>query len=188
MLTSGRLGAAPLEFAVHMVRACIIMEPVLTSADLFNTLEVLAKLARTSPQQGPALQLLVEQARRPKCALLCYLYYDYYYYTPIQATIGLGASQQRFYDSLPAWPILPLSPSFVAFWWIQGRCVVARAGGCACNDSIWHKRPIGETLLDSLNLYCHYNLRMWKMSCRQAESSVFGGICWIISFLPVWVT
>lgn len=68
VLTSGRLGAPPLEFAVHMVRACIILEPVLTSADLFNTLEVLTKLARTSPQQGPALQLLVEQARRPKCA------------------------------------------------------------------------------------------------------------------------
>ena len=33
-----------------------------------------------------------------------------YYYTPIQATAGLGASQQRFYDSLPAWPILAPFP------------------------------------------------------------------------------
>ncbi len=57
-----------------MVRACIIADPVLTSADLFNTLEVLAKLARTSPQQGPALQLLVEQARRPKCAPCCFMF------------------------------------------------------------------------------------------------------------------
>ena len=41
-----------------------------------------------------------------------YYYYYCYYYTPIQATIGLGAShaQQRFYDSLPAWPILALFP------------------------------------------------------------------------------
>jgi hypothetical protein len=30
--------------------------------------------------------------------------YYYYYYTPIQATVGLGASQQRFYDSLPTRP------------------------------------------------------------------------------------
>ena len=36
--------------------------------------------------------------------------YYCYYYTPIQATVGLGASQQRFYDSLPAWPILAFSP------------------------------------------------------------------------------
>ena len=51
------------------MRACIVMDPVLAAADLFNTLEMLAKLARTS-QQGPAMQLLVEQARRPKCASL----------------------------------------------------------------------------------------------------------------------
>ncbi|KAK9916879.1 hypothetical protein WJX75_008268 [Coccomyxa subellipsoidea] len=65
VLSSGRLGAPPLEFAAHIVRACIVMDPVLAAADLFNTLEMLAKLARTS-QQGPAMQLLVEQARRPK--------------------------------------------------------------------------------------------------------------------------
>ena len=39
---------------------------------------------------------------------------DYYYYycydMPIQATVGLGASKQRFYDSLPIRPILALFP------------------------------------------------------------------------------
>lgn len=69
MLSSGRLGAPPLEFAAHVVKACIVSEPVLAAADLFNTLEMLAKLARTSPQ-GPAMQALVDQARRPKCASL----------------------------------------------------------------------------------------------------------------------
>jgi hypothetical protein len=45
-------------------------------------------------------------SRGPPC---CY-YYHYYYYTPIQATVGLGASQQRFYDSLPIRPILAPFP------------------------------------------------------------------------------
>ena len=35
-------------------------------------------------------------------------HYYYYYYTPIQATVGLGAFQQRFYESLPTRPILAL--------------------------------------------------------------------------------
>lgn len=60
---------APLEFAAHLVRACLVLEPVLAAADLFNTLETLAKLARTS-HPAAQLQVLVDQARRPKCALL----------------------------------------------------------------------------------------------------------------------
>lgn len=67
-MSGPRLGAPPLEFAAHVVRQCIVVEPVLAAADLFNTLEMLAKLARTL-SQGPQMQALVEQARRPKCAL-----------------------------------------------------------------------------------------------------------------------
>lgn len=51
---------------MYLIRACIVNEPLLAAADLFNTLETLAKLSRSIPQ-GPQLQQLVEQARRPRC-------------------------------------------------------------------------------------------------------------------------
>ena len=88
VLGSGRAGPAALEFAVHLVRTCVVGEPVLAASDLFATLETLAKLARTSPQ-GAHLQALVEQARRPRwvcshraCCLPCVCAWD-------------GARQQR---------------------------------------------------------------------------------------------
>ncbi|KAK9824056.1 hypothetical protein WJX72_007392 [[Myrmecia] bisecta] len=62
VLSSGRSGAA-MEVAVHLVRACVIMEPLATAAELFNTLEVLSKIAVRSAG-GTALQQLVDQARR----------------------------------------------------------------------------------------------------------------------------
>jgi hypothetical protein len=39
------------------------------------------------------------------------LHTSYLFYTPIQATLGLGASQQHFYDSLP---ILACSAHYTA--------------------------------------------------------------------------
>lgn len=64
MLSTGRLGAV-LEFVVHLVRACMVAEPLLAASDLFATLETLLKLARTTPQ-GAQLQAIVDQARRPR--------------------------------------------------------------------------------------------------------------------------
>ena len=58
---------APLEFAVHCVRACLVAEPpTLLPSDLPNTLEVLGKLAQRSapPLGGPPLAQLVEQVCR----------------------------------------------------------------------------------------------------------------------------
>ena len=47
----------------------------------------------------------------PRCLFLPFgNFVHYYYYTPIQARLGLGASQQRFYHSLSTPPILAPSP------------------------------------------------------------------------------
>ncbi len=58
----------------------------------------------------------------PQCRLQAeaLIMLSYIHYTPIQATIGLGASQQRFYDSLPAWPIL-------AFYIYACKCGTAKS-------------------------------------------------------------
>ena len=54
---------AALEFAVHVVRVCLVSEALATAADLFSTLDVLQKYAmRTSA--GTAILQLVEQARQ----------------------------------------------------------------------------------------------------------------------------
>ena len=50
---------------MHLVRACMVAEPLLAASDLFATLETLLKLARTTPQ-GAQLQAIVDQARRPR--------------------------------------------------------------------------------------------------------------------------
>jgi hypothetical protein len=51
------------EFALHLVQACCIAEPVVGAGDLANTLEMLARLA-TRVSGGNALLALVEEARR----------------------------------------------------------------------------------------------------------------------------
>jgi len=56
-----------MDFAYHIVSACIVREPILAASDLLNTLDALSKLARTLPQAGQQqLQGLIEQARRPR--------------------------------------------------------------------------------------------------------------------------
>lgn len=74
VLGSGQLGHLVVDFAVHMVRACAIVEPVLAAADLFATLETLVKISYSLPAQaGLQLQQLVVEARRAKCAPCCTL-------------------------------------------------------------------------------------------------------------------
>ena len=62
---------AALEFAVHVVRVCLVSEALATAAALFSTLDVLQKYAmRTSA--GTAILQLVEQARQvARWALAC---------------------------------------------------------------------------------------------------------------------
>lgn len=67
-LGSGQLGHLVVDFAVHVVRACVIAEPVLAAPDLFATLETLVKISYSLPAQaGLQLQQLVVEARRAKC-------------------------------------------------------------------------------------------------------------------------
>ena len=62
------------DFAVHVVRACMLAEPVLGATDLFATLETLIKLSYSLPAPaGLQLQQLVVEARRAKCAHRLYL-------------------------------------------------------------------------------------------------------------------
>jgi hypothetical protein len=65
VLGTGRPGGGALDFAVHLVRACCVAEPLLAASELFNTLETLLKLSRTTPQ-GAQLQAIADQARRPR--------------------------------------------------------------------------------------------------------------------------
>lgn len=61
LMNSGRHGPGT-EFAAHLVRQCIVAEPLATAADFFNVLDVLGKVA----QRGGApetLGQLLEQAR-----------------------------------------------------------------------------------------------------------------------------
>ena len=51
------------EFALHLVQQCVVVEPVVSAADLAHTLDVLAKLA-TRVSGGNAVLQLVEEARR----------------------------------------------------------------------------------------------------------------------------
>lgn len=62
MISAGRSNLAT-DLAVHLVRTCLVGDPVVTAADLFNTLDTLAKIARHS-SNGPAVLMLVEQARQ----------------------------------------------------------------------------------------------------------------------------
>ncbi len=62
MITAGRSNLAT-DLALHLVRTCLVGDPVVTAADLFNTLDTLAKIARHS-SNGPAVLMLVEQARQ----------------------------------------------------------------------------------------------------------------------------
>lgn len=55
--------------------------------------------------QLPVLQLNFRGSSN-LCSTDYVIHYYCYYYTPVQATLGLGASQQqRFHDSLPTRPI-----------------------------------------------------------------------------------
>ena len=51
------------DLALHLIRTCLISDPVVTATDLFTTLDTLAKFARHS-SNGPAVLMLVEQARQ----------------------------------------------------------------------------------------------------------------------------
>ncbi len=62
MISAGRSNLAT-DLAVHLVRTCLVGDPVVTAADLFNTLDTLAKIACHS-SNGPAVLMLVEQARQ----------------------------------------------------------------------------------------------------------------------------
>ena len=62
MMSAGRSSLAT-DLALHLVRTCLVADPVVTAADLFNTLDSLAKIARHS-SNGPAVLMLVEQARQ----------------------------------------------------------------------------------------------------------------------------
>lgn len=62
MMSAGRSSLAT-DLALHLVRTCLVADPVVTAADLFNTLDTLAKIARHS-SNGPAVLMLVEQARQ----------------------------------------------------------------------------------------------------------------------------
>ena len=72
MITANR-SSLPADLAIHLIRTCLISNPVVTSTDLFNTLDTLAKLARHS-SNGSSVLMLVEQARQvtrsdPQCSL-----------------------------------------------------------------------------------------------------------------------
>ena len=62
MMTANRSSLAT-DLAIHLVRTCLLADPVVTAADLFNTLDTLAKIARHS-SSGSAVLQLVEQARQ----------------------------------------------------------------------------------------------------------------------------
>ena len=51
------------DFALHLVQACCVVDPILTAADLAHTLDVLAKLA-VRVSGGHSVLQLVEEARR----------------------------------------------------------------------------------------------------------------------------
>ena len=51
------------ELAIHLISTCLVRDPVVTAADLFNTLDTLAKFARHNSNVSTIL-LLVEQARQ----------------------------------------------------------------------------------------------------------------------------
>lgn len=62
MMTANR-SSLPADLAIHLIRTCLVSDPVVTSADLFNTLDTLAKIARHS-SNGSSVLMLVEQARQ----------------------------------------------------------------------------------------------------------------------------
>jgi CCR4-NOT transcription complex subunit 1 len=62
VISSGRSGTAT-EFAMHLVRQCCVVDAVMTASQLYNTLDMLAKLAVRN-SGGAALLQLVEQARQ----------------------------------------------------------------------------------------------------------------------------
>merc|ERR1712097_167291 len=64
MITARRGGPAT-DFAIHVVRQCIVLEPLAQSNDMALTLDVLAKVAAQGRGggAGDALAQLVEQAR-----------------------------------------------------------------------------------------------------------------------------
>lgn len=62
MINANR-SSLPADLAIHLIRTCLVSDPVVTSADLFNTLDTLAKIARHS-SNGSSVLMLVEQARQ----------------------------------------------------------------------------------------------------------------------------
>ena len=62
MITANR-SSLPADLAIHLISTCLVSDPVVTSADLFNTLDTLAKIARHS-SNGSSVLMLVEQARQ----------------------------------------------------------------------------------------------------------------------------
>ena len=75
----------------------------------------LLRRGRRGPGPGPLLyfsvQLFCPLLLLAELVLLLHAYF--LSYMPIQATVGLGALQQRIYDSLPAWPIFAVSPPWL---------------------------------------------------------------------------
>lgn len=76
MMTANR-SSLPADLAIHLIRTCLVSDPVVTSADLFNTLNTLAKIARHS-SNGSSVLMLVEQARQvtrsdQHCFIVCVL-------------------------------------------------------------------------------------------------------------------
>ena len=62
MISSGRASLAS-DLAIHLIRTCLVSDPIVTAADLFNTLDTLAKVARHT-SNGSQVLVLVEQARQ----------------------------------------------------------------------------------------------------------------------------
>jgi CCR4-NOT transcription complex subunit 1 len=65
-MIAARRGGPSTDFAIHVVRQCIVLEPLAQSGDMALTLEVLAKVAAQGRGggAGDALAQLVEQAKR----------------------------------------------------------------------------------------------------------------------------
>lgn len=68
MSAGGRLQASAMELAAHILRHCVIVEPVASAADLPLTLEVLSKLASRPGAPEPLVALVAEAHSRAKAA------------------------------------------------------------------------------------------------------------------------
>ena len=71
-LISATRSSLATDLAIHLISTCLVRDPVVTAADLFNTLDTLAKIARHN-SNGSAILLLVEQARQVTRYLHCML-------------------------------------------------------------------------------------------------------------------